>query len=1719
MKTLSKSPDRQIQTSRLTWHCLICGFLAIAGAAAADVVVTTSNDENNGSLDPAMGSGTSLREAVLHAPAGSTIVFAPALHGFVFALNDGQMVISRNLTIDGSTLSIGVEVNAQEMSRVFEVQAGKTVSMIRLRIVGGKVTGDGGGIRNAGNLTLRDCELTSNQATGGGGAIENSGTLSLNACTLAGNTAGVGGGGIEHASGVLSLTNCTMTGNSAQWGGAIDGDGTSTIRLYSCTLSGNHASDKGGGIEETTGTLLLENSIVAGNTATNSGPDLKASSINTQLGVNLISSTNGLGGSYSGIVGTADLMPLNDYGGPTRTLLPLPGSPARNAGGATALTVDQRGLPRVVGAAVDIGAVEVQPPLVVTTDLDFGPGSLRHTVGIAPSGSTITFDPSLDGASIDVYPTMTGDGGPEVSNPIILDKCLIIDASEREDLEVVGRVLPAYHTPTELLQLPHETSVAIYNLRFTGAGGISGTDGPGAAIHNEGDLLLDHCEFSDNHSSSDGGAITNGGTANLIMTRCQLSRNLARGGSGGAILNASGGFLKMTECVVVDNGAFSEGGGIFNAAGALLEVTDCEIVGNCSGDGGGVFSRGNAVFTRTSLVDNCAGEEGGFGGGIYSNGDLRLFDSVVRSNGAFGGGGIESAGTLLMKRCSVEDNETYVEGDGGGLYVSGAGGTITGCTFAGNYCQYSGAGIFHRAGNLVLVNTTLAGNRADWEFGGGIFSQSVLRVESCTIVDNDANYEAGGIYLDSMGQLSLVNSVVARNLTTDAVAPDIRGTIHTQGGVNLVSSGDGIDNPFTGIVADPLLGPLADNGGPTLTMLPLPGSPAIDAGGSTDLTVDQRGFPRVRGPRVDIGSVETEPVVADWIVNTAADENDGAGVGHVSLREAIAAAAPGANIYFAPSVNAQAILLTSGTLLIDKDLTIDASSLLAGVSVSGNKRFRVFDIAAGSKVSMHNISIASGRVAASGGGIRNAGDLTMAACEVEACSAGDDGGGIFNTGTLALNSSRLEGNIAGDSGGAIASHGPVLLRSCVVSSNNADNGGGIHNDGAVITIEDSTLGNNSADDTPGGGAIDNDGGEVSITRSTLSGNRSASGGGAIENDGTLTILACTLSGNTAAVGGGAIEHAAGVLDLTSNTLAGNSAKYGGAIDGDGTSTIRLNCCTVANNHASDKGGGIEETTGTLVLENSIVGANSATNSGPDLKVSSINSELGVNLVSSTNGLGGSFYGIVGAPDLLPLADNGGPSATMLPRISSPVIDAAGPTPLLTDQRGLPRTAGARMDAGAVELEVSSVVATTADSGPGSLRYAVRWLPPGSMVTFAPSLDGSTTEFARRILLEKDVVIDATDRAGLVVSGGDSAAFFEVESTATVKIAGLVFRDGYGSSGSPVESEGKLTVEDCLFTSGFGGQGGAIYSSGVLVMTGCSLLENAAYYDGGAIYSTGSATLSECIIAGNTVSEEFGFHGAGGGIFSSGSLSVLDSEVRDNRTTFVGSGIASEGPLKMLRCTVSGNEHQGGTVGEPFLVGGGVYSAGAGSSITACNISENSAAQGAGVYLFAGDLTITNSTVGGNEAGEGGGIFIRADLRVESCTISGNDAWEGGGIYVESAGGGSDGHLTLGNSIIAANDADEAGPDVRGPIDAEFGVNLLGSTDGVTTPFAGIVADPLLSPLGNYGGPTMTMLPLPGSPAIDAGGATTQTLDQRGFNRVVGAKVDIGSVETGNVIPP
>ena len=230
-------------------------------------------------------------------------------------------------------------------------------------------------------------------------------------------------------------------------------------------------------------------------------------------------------------------------------------------------------------------------------------------------------------------------------------------------------------------------------------------------------------------------------------------------------------------------------------------------------------------------------------------------------------------------------------------------------------------------------------------------------------------------------------------------------------------------------------------------------------------------------------------------------------------------------------------------------------------------------------------------------------------------------------------------------------------------------------------------------------------------------------------------------------------------------------------------------------------------------------------------------------------------------------------------------------------------------------------------------------------------------------------------------------------------------------------------------------------------------------------------------------------GGGGLVSFTADVTVADSIFSSNTAGVGGGGIAVySGSLTLEFSDLSGN-HAGST-------GGG------------------------GICDFGGALTIANSTIADNSAAsQGGGLLVvnGSSLTVFDDTIAGNTAPNGGGLDNVS------GTVTIGNTIMAENTVTTSGPDALGTF-ASQGNNLIGETDGssgwVSSDLTGTIAmplDPLLAPLGNYGGPTQTMALLPGSPAIDAGsnalipaGVTT---DQRGCPRIINSVVDIGAFES------
>ncbi|MEO5560627.1 MAG: NHL repeat-containing protein [Dokdonella sp.] len=249
--------------------------------------------------------------------------------------------------------------------------------------------------------------------------------------------------------------------------------------------------------------------------------------------------------------------------------------------------------------------------------------------------------------------------------------------------------------------------------------------------------------------------------------------------------------------------------------GGSLTLNHLALTNGSGTAGGGIV---NSYANGHLTLNNCtiSGNQGGLGGGIESDGFLTLINTSVIGNSATQGGGIASRNTLTLVNSTVSGNSSFY--GGGGIYI---------------------------AGNLTLTNSTISGNSTVNDSGGGIYMLGGgITLKNSTISANQVpgNRQGGGIQNNSAQAPLVINSIIAGN-----VGPDLSGsgTIPAPG-----SSGNIIGS-------NPQLGALASNGGPTWTMLPLPGSPAIDALTCTNApATDQRGIARPQGAQCDIGAVE-----------------------------------------------------------------------------------------------------------------------------------------------------------------------------------------------------------------------------------------------------------------------------------------------------------------------------------------------------------------------------------------------------------------------------------------------------------------------------------------------------------------------------------------------------------------------------------------------------------------------------------------------------------------------------------------------------------------------------------------------------------------------------------------------------------------------------------------------------------------------------------------------
>ncbi len=342
----------------------------------------------------------------------------------------------------------------------------------------------------------------------------------------------------------------------------------------------------------------------------------------------------------------------------------------------------------------------------------------------------------------------------------------------------------------------------------------------------------------------------------------------------GANLNLS--YLKITA------GHGNPGGSIYNEG--ALNIDQVTFTANGSDThGGAIENYGALVVNDSSFVGNHAAINGG---AIDTTVLMTVTRSIFSGNvAAFRGGAVNNyLGTMQITQGRFVANTSA--GYGGALVNDGGIASIIGSSFLTNTAQGVGGGL-RNSGQTFVADSTFSGNVAH-DQGGGLANSNSLNMQNVTLSGNTATVAGGGIVNSNAATVTLINSTVIHNVLLGLYGANIanNGYFRLQNTIVAFSTGANCSGMLTSlgynlysdvacgpinsgdlVYTDPLLGPLQDNGGPTLTHAPLPGSIVVDRiPGSCPLT-DQRGLSRPQGSACDIGAVEQEAQPA--LISTA----------------------------------------------------------------------------------------------------------------------------------------------------------------------------------------------------------------------------------------------------------------------------------------------------------------------------------------------------------------------------------------------------------------------------------------------------------------------------------------------------------------------------------------------------------------------------------------------------------------------------------------------------------------------------------------------------------------------------------------------------------------------------------------------------------------------------------------------------------------------------------
>ncbi len=1134
-------------------------------------------------------------------------------------------------------------------------------------------------------------------------------------------------------------------------------------------------------------------------------------------------------------------------------------------------------------------------------------------------------------------------------------------------------------------------------------------------------------------------------------------------------------------------GKASAGDAIKIAVGTYTGIGDEVVLINQSITLSGGWNASFITQGGQSTIDG----QGARGALRVNSGVIATIERMVMQNGNSGSAaGIFNLGQLTINSSAISNNN----GTGIYNYYMGTAVVINNSTIDNN----TGGGILI-AGGAVMNNVRISGNGGTGLYNTGdgtaIFNNS-------TISDNIGLYSGGMV--SHSGTITLKNTIVAGNSSTfQDQGPDCIGPVLTAGYNLIGNSKDCEFTPTTGDLTDidPRLGTLIGSPG----YHPLQGiSPAIDAGnpvapgsdGNACLAADVRGITRPVGARCDIGAYEYDAPGGFTRIFVYSGDGQYVRPGlaflhplQVIMLDGQNKPVPNASVTFtAPASGPSGTFAATGTQITT--VVTDANGIATTSTFTANTVLGAYTVVASATgVASVDFPLHNGfwTVAPTGSDINDC--LTPATpCAtingaIEKASNGDTiyvSVGVFQGEAANVKVTKRLTILGGwDSsfdhqagfsildGHGTASHLIQFTKDSVVERLILRNG---RDPLSIDCTNQVTLRQSSI--TGMSGSIVNCG-ILSFVNSTISNNRG--GWGAILNQGTLTILNSTIANNASTSNtAGGINNSVGSVTIQNSILYGNLGSIRNPSDCDGLitsaghnmigTTIHCNLEVQASDQVGmDPKLGPLLSNGYFPLFVDSPAINAAVSCPP------VDQRGVARLQGSGCDIGAYEYMAPGSLARLEIVggnhQRAAPRLTfatpfkvvaldstdnLVPHISitfmAPSLGPSGlfadtgtkTTTIMTDTNGIataPRFT-ANSSLGVYTVTASANGAGNVDVSLQNFAFYVATIGNDSNSCLLPSAPCATIQAAVDKAVDNDTILIAAGtyftmvhlEKGLTLSGGWNTGF--TSQTGFSTLDGQYIRPGVYM---------ETTVETAIDRF---------------------IIRNSRHHSGGAIYIPGLNII----------------------------LTVTNSSIQNNRADH-GGGIFSHGTLTLINTTVSHNTGNGG---------------------------------GGGIYNTFGTLTLQNSTISNNFGYYGGGIYNEGKLTINNSTISDNSAYYGGGIYHHGLNG-----EELKNSIVARNSVIFSGTDCYGTL-GSAGYNLIGNNSGCTfiattgdkVGTAAIPIDPRLTPLQPNGGLHLTHALYIGSPAMDAGnpdapGSSSDACfaaDQRGVSRPVGTRCDIGAFE-------